>query len=228
MRATGLVAWAIAAADRGAGCSARFRACPGWPLRRPHSRAGREGPGQTHARQRWLGVRGALVTSRRPMRLFRGPHRLDLRTGSGSGRRRWPVSIRRHKGSVHGRFIRGGRLVVGRATGFGIPCCRRHISVRFRARLTGTPNAARPGLPSSCDPVTIFEIPLSAGTDSYELAEQGIGCTTARRLARQWHASPECAALSTPGTTCSLGAATCERIPRRSLAAARPHPMLHA
>ena len=115
---------------------------------------------------------------------------------------------------VRGRFIRGGRVAVGRVTapdGFG---CR-HVSVRFRARLRGTPNAARPGFPSSCDVVTFeaFSAFDLRGEDGYEPSEQGIGCTTARRLARQWHRSPECRALNTPGMACSLGAATCETIP---------------
>ena len=129
-------------------------------------------------------------------------------------------------GAVRGRFISGGRLAVGRATGFGSPTCRRHISVRFRARLTGTPNAARPGLPSSCDPVTIFEIPR--GDDHYTLAEQGIGCTTARRLARQWHASPECAAFDYGRCDVFVGRGDVREHRDGSLAAPRQYPMLDA
>ena len=113
---------------------------------------------------------------------------------------------------VRGRFTREGRVAVGRFTALNGAGCRR-VSVRFRARLTGTPNAARPGFPSSCDPVTIDEISLPRGDDGYEPFEQGIGCTTARGLARQWHRSPSCTTLNTPGATCSLGAATCETIP---------------
>jgi hypothetical protein len=116
-------------------------------------------------------------------------------------------------GTVRGRFIRRGRLAVGRVklapNDFG---CR-GVSVRFRARLTGTPNATQPGLPSSCDRVTISELYVD-GYDRYAVYEQGIGCTAARRLARRWHTSRDCAVLTTAGEMCSLGVATCERIPQ--------------
>jgi hypothetical protein len=115
----------------------------------------------------------------------------------------------RYGSEIRGRFIRQGRLAVGRVI-------RRYlgdrVSVRFRARLTGTPNAARPGKPSHCDRVTIRYDNRKRADDGYEPVEQGLGCTTARGLARAWHASAACGSLPGPGSTCTVGESVCERI----------------
>jgi hypothetical protein len=78
--------------------------------------------------------------------------------------------------------------------------------------LTGTPNAARPGDPSRCDRTTVRFSYRKQADNAYEPVEQGLGCTTARGLARAWHVSAECASLPGPGPTCTVGGAVCERI----------------
>jgi hypothetical protein len=121
-------------------------------------------------------------------------------------------------GVVRGRFIRQGRVAVGRIVwprGF----CRLapdvagrdRVTVRFRARLTGRPNAARPGKPSNCDRVSVRYSRRKAADDAYQPVEQGLGCTSARRLARAWDASAECASLPGPGAQCRVSDAVCER-----------------
>jgi hypothetical protein len=114
-------------------------------------------------------------------------------------------------GTIRGRFIQGGRAVVGRVTYRGDMECGGRV--RFRAPLTDTPNATRPGRPSNCDQVTIRWDDRAGGPDIYRVIEQGMGCTAARRLARQWDASAQCAALPAAGPPCTLdGGAACETI----------------
>jgi len=115
------------------------------------------------------------------------------------------------RGLVRGRFTRHGRLAVGTVAyppGDGCPSA----IVRFRARLTSTPNAPSPSGPSRCDRLTIRYSYRKGADDAYELSEHGIGCTAARGIARRWYASRDCAVLVGPGQTCIADGATCQRI----------------
>jgi hypothetical protein len=108
---------------------------------------------------------------------------------------------------VRGRFVKRGRLAVGRFVlrAAGCPAVRGS----FRARLIGRPNAPRPGRPSACDPVV--DRPGQLGGEEYRPFEQGVGCTAAREFTRRWHASRACRAL-TAGGSCLVAGARCEPI----------------
>jgi hypothetical protein len=127
---------------------------------------------------------------------------------------------------LSGRFIRRGRMVVGRMSWRSESC--RDVSVKFRARLTSRPNAARPGKPSDCDRMSVSYSRRKNADNAYEPAEQGLGCTSARHLARAWHASERCTSLPGPGPTCSVRNAVCRRInggvwrPRASVRCSMP------
>jgi hypothetical protein len=115
------------------------------------------------------------------------------------------------RGSLRGRFVRNGRLAVGTFTWSGSRGCPPRV-IPFRARLTGAPNASRPGVPSRCDFIVIRYSRRKGATDGFRLVEQGLGCTRARRIARRWRTSRECAALTAPGQACIVGKVTCETI----------------
>jgi hypothetical protein len=113
--------------------------------------------------------------------------------------------------SLTGTFTEDGRFAVGRlVVRGGRPSCP-ILRLAFRAPLVGRPNAPRPGRHSVCDRVTIRQLQLSGNDETYRVYDKGVGCTTARRIARQWHASPACQHLS-PGGLCHLTGATCKAV----------------
>jgi hypothetical protein len=106
---------------------------------------------------------------------------------------------------VRGRFVKRGRQVIGR---FDLPQagCRR-LRGRFRARLVSRRPPPRPGDSAACDRVTVA-FPRGLGNDeAYRPFEQGAGCTTAREVARRWHAARACRA-----GRCEVAGATCEAV----------------
>ena len=111
-----------------------------------------------------------------------------------------------------GTFTRDGRFAVGTLVVRGGKASCPTLRVAFRAPLVGRPNAPRRNRHSVCDRVTIRELESIGNDESYRVYDQGVGCTTARRIARQWHASPACRQL-TPGGRCRLlGGATCQAV----------------
>jgi hypothetical protein len=109
---------------------------------------------------------------------------------------------------LRGRFIKDGRVAVG---SLRLSRCGRARKIGYRARLVGTPNAPVASEPARCDRATVRYVRPTGTDDAYELSEQGVGCTTARRIARRWHAS--CEATAMPGQVCSAGGlAACQRI----------------
>lgn len=104
-------------------------------------------------------------------------------------------SGRFHYKWIRGRFINRGRVAVGFLWLWY--CGGRVGRIPYRARLAGTPNAPVSGKPARCDRATIRYRWRRDSDDAYELSEQGVGCTTAREIARRWHAS--CEATAVPG-----------------------------
>ena len=114
--------------------------------------------------------------------------------------------------SVSGRFVDGGKAAVGtvviRAHMRSCPQFR----LAFRAPLVGRPNAVHAGRHSVCDRVTIRQLPRLGGQDeAYRVYDKGIGCTTARELARGWRASPTCQRLA-PGGICQVSGGECRAV----------------
>lgn len=63
-----------------------------------------------------------------------------------------------------------------------------------------------------CDRVVIRQVRLLGGQDeAYRVYDNGVGCTNAREIARQWRASDSCQRLAT-GDVCALGAARCRAV----------------
>jgi hypothetical protein len=110
-----------------------------------------------------------------------------------------------------GSFTRGGRFAVGTLTVRGGKASCPDLHLAFRAPLVGRPNAPRRDRHSVCDRVTIRQLELSGNDETYRVYDKGVGCTTARQIARQWHASPRCRHL-TPGGLCHLPGAACRAV----------------
>jgi hypothetical protein len=113
---------------------------------------------------------------------------------------------------IRGRFVRHGRVAIGSVIlPGGGPCSR--VSLKFRARLIARPNAARPGEPSRCDRVFVGDRDRNPDRidAAYGVREQGVGCTTARELARLWHGNPLCTALVS-SAACKVLGADCQTI----------------
>jgi hypothetical protein len=110
---------------------------------------------------------------------------------------------------IEGRFERAGDVAVGRLAIGGNPKCQ-PIRRTFRARLVGRPNAPHRGRRSLCDRVTVG-YPIPDVDEAYRVYDRGIGCTTAREIARQWHASLSCQHLTT-GAACGLHGASCTAV----------------
>jgi hypothetical protein len=130
-----------------------------------------------------------------------------------------------------GTFTRGGRFAVGTLVVRGGKRSCPSLRMAFRAPLVGRPNAPRPDRPSVCDRVTIRQLERIGTDESYRIYDKGVGCTTARQIARQWHASPTCQHLA-PGGFCRLAGATCRAVTggqfnglvsAQCASAARPH-----
>jgi hypothetical protein len=106
---------------------------------------------------------------------------------------------------VRGRFVEDGMKVVGRFDLRQAKC--RRIRGRFRARLVSDRRERAPGIPWACDRVTVA-FPFGLATDeAYRPLELGAGCTTARELARRWHAARACRS-----GRCEVAGATCESV----------------
>ena len=106
---------------------------------------------------------------------------------------------------VRGRFVKRGRQVVGRFDLRDVEC--RRIRGRFRARLVSRREPPRRGLPAGCDRVTVAFPGRLYIDEAYRPFELGAGCTTARELARRWHASPACRS-----GRCGIAGARCESV----------------
>jgi hypothetical protein len=107
-----------------------------------------------------------------------------------------------------------GRLA-GRALSGSIVSRRPHctdVHASYRARLIGTPNATRPGAVARCDRVTVGYPDDLDDDEAYEPQARGIGCTRARELARRWHHSRDCGALTVGQGHCRVGGAVCTAI----------------
>lgn len=109
------------------------------------------------------------------------------------------------------RFTRGGGAAVGTLAVRGRNAACPNVHLAFRAPLVSRPNAPPAGRPSVCDRVTIRQIERLGNDESYRVYDHGIGCTAARQIARQWHASPRCRQLMTNGV-CHLRGATCRAV----------------
>jgi hypothetical protein len=111
---------------------------------------------------------------------------------------------------IKGGFARGGRVAVGSlAIGGALSCAP--VRLAFRAPLVGRPDRPHPGSRSVCDRVTIHYFDALDADEAYRVYDSGIGCTTAREIARQWRASRRCRRLSVGGR-CWLPGATCEAV----------------
>jgi hypothetical protein len=111
---------------------------------------------------------------------------------------------------LSGTFTRDGRFAVGTLVVRGGKASCPDVHLAFRAPLVGRPNAPRADRHSVCDRVTIRQ--LESGNDeTYRVYDKGMGCTTARQIARQWHASPTCRHLPSGGL-CHLAGAACRAV----------------
>jgi hypothetical protein len=115
--------------------------------------------------------------------------------------------------TISGAFERGGRVAFGSVVIGGDPSCR-PINLPCRARLVGRPHAPHAGRHSLCDRVTIDYPEHLDADEAYRVYDRGVGCTTAREIARQWHASPTCQRLKT-GDSCGLHGASCRAVKGR-------------
>ena len=133
----------------------------------------------------------------------------DFRTRSVQVRRNG--AFRRDRGywRIAGRFVRRGRVAIGTVVWPSFDGCR-GVRLRFRARPTGRPKATRPGATAVCDRTPIGDRDRERISAVYEVRERGAGCTTARELARRWHAEGACTALE--AAACSIRGARCQRI----------------
>ena len=112
---------------------------------------------------------------------------------------------------LSGTFTPGGRFAVGTLTVRGGKGSCPVVRLHFRAPLVGRPNTPHRGDRSLCDRVTIRQLAVSGNDETYRVYDKGIGCTTAREIARQWHTSPTCRRLG-PGGRCNLDGATCQSV----------------
>jgi hypothetical protein len=110
-----------------------------------------------------------------------------------------------------GTFTRGGRFAVGSLIVRGGKTSCPAVRLHFRAPLVGRPNRSRRDRRSLCDRVTIPRPALSGNYETYRVYDEGMGCTTAREIARQWRASRTCQRLA-PGGQCNLDGATCQAV----------------
>lgn len=150
-------------------------------------------------------------------RSTRASRSVSIGAGGRFAHRSAPVPGSRRTLVVTGAFGRGGRLATGTARlREDRPCP--DMTLRFRARLAGRPDAPRPGRWTPCDRVVTgwFDFPDTvAGTienvslpNTYTISDHGSGCTTARELARRFDASLRCRDLPAGGT-CGVHGATC-------------------
>jgi hypothetical protein len=112
---------------------------------------------------------------------------------------------------LSGTFTRDGRFAVGTLVVRGGKASCPDVHLAFRAPLVGRPNAPRADRHSVCDRVTIRQLELSGNDETYRVYDKGMGCTTARQIARQWHASPTCRHLPSGGL-CHLAGAACRAV----------------
>ena len=112
---------------------------------------------------------------------------------------------------LSGTFTRGGNFAVGTLVVRGGKASCPDLRLAFRAPLVGRPNAPRSDRHSVCDRVTIRQLELSGTDETYRVYDKGVGCTTARQIARQWHASPTCRHLPAAGQ-CHLAGAACRAV----------------
>ena len=112
---------------------------------------------------------------------------------------------------LHGRFVGDGRRAAGIIDYRGPKGCP-SFRVAFRAALASRPDPPQPGHVSRCDRVKVGLIGDDSERDeAYGIYERDVGCTSAREIARRWHASAACSSAQ-PGGTCQVAGASCQAL----------------